>query len=76
MSIPFDYFDSCSHAAPDSCRQCDGTAADDREARRMTPADKARIAAEQARMAPLVAAVWAMPIEEVRALAGRMQEAS
>jgi hypothetical protein len=35
---------------------------------RKSPADRARLIAEQQRVAPLVAAAWAMPIEQIRAM--------
>lgn len=68
MTVPFESFRQCSHVAPDSCRWCSGDAADEREARRVTTADRARVARENERVAPLVAAAWAMPIERIRAL--------
>ena len=68
MTTPYEFFRQCSHTAPDVCRWCSGDAADEREARRVTTADRARLQREEARVAPLVAAAWAMPIERIRAL--------
>lgn len=60
----YELFRQCSHTAPDECRKCNGDGRDEAMAARMTPADRARVAAENARVAPLVAAAWAVPVGE------------
>jgi hypothetical protein len=38
MSVTWEYFPTCSHTAPDSCRHCDGTARDERDPNWRVPA--------------------------------------
>lgn len=64
MTAPFEIWRHCSHVAPDSCPRCSGDSRDSFEASRQTPADRARIAAENTRQSPLIAAAWAVPVDE------------